>query len=272
MAPLPANTPRAPAPLSRDEQSAHALAALGLPPDALPRHVAVIMDGNGRWAQQRGEERIVGHAHGAASVRDIVTECARLRLRALTLYSFSLENWKRPQREVGFLMDLYVQYLAAERPTMMDNDVRFVQIGRREGLSEALLAELDLTTRMTSGNRGLVLALALNYGSRAEITDAARALARKAQVGEIHPDDITEDLFAQHLYTADLPDPDLLIRTAGEMRLSNYLLWQISYAEIYVASVCWPDFTVDELRRALRAYAQRQRRFGAVPGLEPEPA
>ena len=244
------------------KHAAESLAKLGLPRQALPRHVAVIMDGNGRWAQRQGKPRLYGHQQGAIAVRDIVTECARLKLDVLTLYSFSAENWKRPAEEVRFLMDLYVEYLAAERQTMMLNDVRFVQIGRRQGLDERVLTEMDRTTQMTAANTGLTLVLALNYGSRAELTDAARSIARKVKAGQLDPDDIDEQTLADHLYTADLPDPDLLIRTAGEMRVSNYLLWQISYAELYVADACWPDFDVNELRKALHAYATRNRKFG----------
>jgi len=251
---------------SRAERTAASYARLGLEREVLPHHVAIIMDGNGRWARARGQERIFGHERGAKTVRSIVTECAQLELDVLTLYSFSLENWKRPKHEVGFLMDLYVKYLIAERRTMMDNNVRFVQLGRREGLSPKVLEELDETIEITRPNTGLTLALALNYGARAEITDAVRAIARKACDGDLDPETITERTVADHLYTAGLPveDPDLLIRTAGEMRVSNYLLWQISYAELYVAQVCWPDFTVDQLHAALRAYAARRRKFGAV--------
>ncbi len=246
------------------DQTAEAYRALGLPRDALPRHVAIIMDGNGRWAQRQDKPRLFGHQQGAKSVRAIVTECARLELDALTLYSFSMENWKRPADEIDFLMDLYEEYLINERRTMMDNNVRFRHVGRREGLADRVLREMDKTIEMTAGNTGLVLALAINYGSRTEITDAVRAIAEKVAAGEIDSNTITPQTVADHLYTAGLPDPDLLIRTAGEMRVSNYLLWQISYAELYVADVCWPDFTVDELRAALRAYAQRKRKFGAV--------
>jgi undecaprenyl diphosphate synthase len=250
--------------LSRAEKTARSLAKLGLDQSVLPRHIAIIMDGNGRWAQQRGKERIFGHQEGAKIVRQMVTECAHLELDVLTLYSFSLENWKRPANEIEFLMDLYIEYLIAERPTMMENNVRFTQVGRREGLSDHVLAELDRTVEMTAQNTGLILALALNYGSRAEITDAAKALARKAKAGDLDPESITEQIFSQHLYTAGLPDPDLLIRTAGEMRISNYLLWQISYAELYIAEACWPDFDVDQLHDAIRAFAKRQRKFGDV--------
>lgn len=240
------------------------MAKLGLPRDAMPRHVAVIMDGNGRWARRQGKPRIFGHQEGAKAVRGIVTEAARLELDALTLYSFSMENWKRPAEEVDFLMDLYEEYLIEERKTMMDNNVRFVQIGRRQGLADRVLRAMDETAEQTSRNTGLTLALALNYGSRTEITDACRAIARKVQDGELGSEDITEQTITDHLYTAGIPDPDLLVRTAGEMRVSNYLLWQISYAELYVADCCWPDFNVDHLHASIRSYAQRQRKFGAL--------
>ena len=246
------------------EQTAEAYRLLGLPREALPRHVAIIMDGNGRWARAQGKPRVFGHESGARNVRAITTECARLELEALTLYSFSTENWSRPPEEIDFLMGLYVQYLEAERATMMDNNVRFVQVGRREGLPRPVLDVLDRTVAITARNTGLTLALAINYGSRAEITDAVRSLAAKVQAGELDPADIDESAISNHLYTAGLPDPGLLIRTAGEMRISNYLLWQISYAELYVDEVCWPDFTVERLREAQRAYARRVRKFGNV--------
>lgn len=249
---------------NRKQETAEALAKLGLAKGALPRHVAIIMDGNGRWAQSRNWPRVFGHREGAKAVRAVVTECARLELEVLTLYSFSMENWKRPAAEIEFLMNLYVEYLIGERGEMMENNVRFMQVGRREGLPGRVLEELDATVEATAANTGLTLALALNYGSRTEITDAVRAIARKVQAGELKPEDIGEQTVAEHLYTAGLPDPDLLIRTAGEMRVSNYLLWQISYAEIYVAEVCWPDFGVEELRKALRDFAGRQRKYGAV--------
>lgn len=249
---------------ARTEKTRAARRQLGVHDALLPRHVAVIMDGNGRWARRQGKPRAVGHAAGAAAVRDIVTECATLGIEVLTLYSFSMENWKRPSEEVGYLMGLYAEYLISERAVMMENNVRFVQIGRREPLARPILEELDRTTALTRDNTGLTLVLALNYGGRREIADAAAAIARDACDGRLHPDQIDEDLFARYLYTADLPDPDLLIRTAGEMRLSNYLLWQISYAEFYVSEMCWPQFTVDELHGALRAYAGRNRRFGGV--------
>ncbi len=238
-------------------------------PERFPRHIAVIMDGNGRWAVQRGLERIRGHQQGARSVRDVVTECARLRKEHggpdfLTLYSFSMENWKRPAMEVSFLMQMYIDYLRQERPTMMENNIRFRQIGRLEHLPEPVLEEVDRTLAETRHNDGLQLVLALNYSSRAEITDAVRTIAEKVQRGELNPSDVSESIISQHLYTAGMPDPDLLIRTAGEMRVSNYLLWQISYAELFVSGVLWPDFGVSELHEAIRAFASRNRRFGAL--------
>ena len=229
-----------------------------------PRHIAVIMDGNGRWAEARGKKRIYGHQQGAQAVSAIVTECARLKLDALTLYSFSIENWKRPADEVGFLMDLYAKYLQQELVTMMDNNIRFSQVGRREGLPQRVLDELDRTTAKTSSNTGLKLVLAINYGSRAEITDAVRRIVEEVRQGRLEPGAIDEQTVSDHLYTAGMPDPDLLIRTAGEMRISNYLLWQISYAELYVTDVCWPDFDVNELRKAIGAFAARRRKYGSV--------
>lgn len=249
---------------TRAQQTADSLAQLGLPREALPKHIAVIMDGNGRWAQARGKQRVFGHQQGAQAVRAIVTECARLELDALTLYSFSVENWKRPADEINFLMALYVEYLTRERQTMMENNVRFRQVGRRDGLPEKVLEQLDVAVDETKNNTGLTLALAINYGSRAEITDAVQAIVKKALNGQIDVDAIDETTISKHLYTAGLPDPDLLVRTAGEMRLSNYLLWQISYAELYVAECCWPDFDVAQLHEAIRAYASRRRKFGAV--------
>lgn len=235
-----------------------------LNPKSLPRHLAVIMDGNGRWATARGMNRSKGHLAGAEAVRPIVTHCSDLGLEAITLYSFSTENWTRSHEEVSFLMDLYVEYLVSERPMFLQNNVKFIQVGRREGLPPEVLDELDATAAMTEQNTGLTMALALNYGSRTEITDAVQAIAHKVQAGELLPGDITPDLISNHLYTAGLPDPDLLIRTAGEMRLSNYLLWQLSYAELYVADVCWPDFDVAELDKAFEVYTHRTRKFGAV--------
>ena len=234
------------------------------PNKALPKHIAVIMDGNGRWAQARGKDRSYGHKAGAEVVRPIVTACSDLNIEALTLYAFSTENWTRSNEEVSTLMDLYVVYLESERQLFFDNNVRFNQIGRREGLPNQVLDALDKMKQETSHHTGLTMTLALNYGSRAEITDAIRAIAQKSAEGALLPGDIDEQTIADHLYTADLPDPDLLVRTAGEMRLSNYLLWQLSYAEFYVTDVCWPEFTVEELHKALAAFRGRTRRFGGV--------
>jgi undecaprenyl diphosphate synthase len=237
---------------------------------ALPRHVAIIMDGNGRWAKSRGLPRFAGHRAGAKTVRTIVEECARLHsacseaLQQLTLYSFSTENWNRPAEEVALLMDLYVEYMRSQRQLLIDNNIQFVQIGRREGLPTLVLEELQNTLEATRANTGMTLCLAINYGSRCEITDALRAIARKIQSGLLDPNDISEQTISDHLYTAGMPDPDLLIRTAGEMRVSNYLLWQISYAEFFISDRFWPEFGIDQLHDALRNFASRNRRFGGL--------
>lgn len=244
---------------------------LGISADRLPRHIAIIMDGNGRWARQRDLPRIRGHEEGAKTVRTIVTQCARLGMEALTLYSFSTENWKRPADEVEFLMGLYVQYLIAERDTIMDNDVRFRHVGRREGLPQSVLDEMDKTTAMSAENSGLTLCLALNYGARDEILDAVRSIASDVLKGTIALDEIDESLMSSSLYTSGLPDPDLLIRTAGESRISNFLLWQISYAEILVAQKLWPDFQEVDLNEAIKNFARRERRFGDVSAVAGNP-
>src|SRR6476660_4160224 len=235
-----------------------------LDPARLPRHIAMIMDGNGRWARERGLERVEGHVRGAETVRRVVEECCRLGIGQLTLYSFSSENWKRPQREVDFLMGLLKEYLIAERPEIMQQNIRFRLIGRRAELAPGVIQEIEETERISSGNTGLTLALAVNYGSRAEIVDAVRAIAERVRRTELDPAAIDEDTITDSLYTAGMPDPDLLIRTAGEMRVSNYLLWQISYAELWVTPVCWPDFTTEVFHAALRDYAGRERRFGGL--------
>ena len=240
-----------------------------VPREKFPRHIAVIMDGNGRWAVRRGLERVKGHQEGARSVRAVVTECARLRKHHggpdfLTLYSFSIENWKRPATEVSFLMQMYIDYLRQERATMMENNIRFKQIGRLENLPDPVLEEVNIALEATKRNDGLTLTLALNYSSRAEITDAVRAIAEKVKSGQIAPRDVTEKTIDAHLYTAGMPDVDLLVRTAGELRVSNYLLWQISYAELFVSDTLWPDFREPQLHEAIRAYSTRNRRFGAL--------
>lgn len=240
------------------------LAAWGLRRESLPRHIAAIMDGNGRWAQARGLPRIEGHRRGVATVRMVVEECSRLGLEQLTLYCFSSENWKRPEREQRLLMQLLEQYLIEERAEMMRQNLRFAVIGRRSGLTLGVQRELEQTTRFLQNNTGMRLCLAVNYGSRAEITAAMQALARQVRDGVLSPEQIDEELLAAHLDTAGMPDPDLLVRTAGEMRVSNFLLWQISYAELWVTSRTWPEFTRDDLWQALRDYAGRQRRFGGL--------
>jgi undecaprenyl diphosphate synthase len=237
---------------------------LGLDPEQLPRHIAIIMDGNGRWANHRDQPRLEGHRAGAANVREIVTACARLSIRYLTLYSFSLENWKRPKDEVDLLMALYAHYLIKERDELMDNDVRLVQVGRREGLPDEVLRELDLTVAMTADNGGLTLCLALNYGGRAEIVDGVRRIAQGVADGTTRPEEISEQTVSDALYTAGMDDPDLLIRTANERRLSNFLLWQISYAELHVVDVFWPDFHTEHLHAAIKDYAGRDRRYGGL--------
>ena len=246
-----------------------ALEAVGVDRESLPRHIAIIMDGNGRWAKQRGLPRLRGHEEGAKAVRRVVTECARLGLEALTLYSFSSENWRRPKAEIDFLMELYGRYLVAERPEIMDNNIRLVHVGRRAGLPEDVLREMDVTVSASSGNTGMRLCLALNYGSRLEIVDAVRKIAAEVKAGRLNVDDIDEQRIGASLYTGGLPDPDLLIRTASERRVSNFLLWQISYAELYVCDVLWPEFGVEHLHEAIRDYARRERRFGGVSESSP---
>jgi undecaprenyl diphosphate synthase len=235
-----------------------------VPPERRPRHVAVIMDGNGRWAQRRHLPRIEGHRRGVASVRRTVEEAARLHLEQLTLYCLSSENWKRPQRELDFLMHLLEQYMIEERSTILRQNIVVSIIGRREGIPAATLREMDETVRLSAANSGTRLCLAINYGSRMEIVDAMRAIAREVQDGQLTPDQIDEQTISSHLYTKGMPDPDLLIRTAGEMRLSNYLLWQISYAELWVTERCWPEFEIADLHQALRDFAGRDRRFGGL--------
>ncbi len=230
----------------------------------MPRHIAIIMDGNGRWAQQRGLPRHEGHARGAQSVRSTVEECCRLGIEQLTLYCLSSENWKRPKAELDFLMALLEQYLIQERELILSQDIRFCTIGRREGLPPAVLREMETTIQLSSRNHGMRLCLAINYGARAELVDAVRDLAMRVQKGALEPDKITEETISGALYTAGMSDPDLLIRTAGEMRVSNFLLWQISYAELWVTDRCWPDFDGAALHEALRDYACRARRYGAL--------
>jgi undecaprenyl diphosphate synthase len=241
------------------------LAGAGLRPEQLPRHVAIIMDGNGRWAENRGRPRIFGHRRGIQSVRAIVEEGCRLGLDQVTLYCLSIENWKRPPRELMFLLKLLKHFLVVERAELMDQNVKLSMIGRREELPPEVLREFDRTVVQTEGNTGMTLCLAVNYGGRTEIADAARKIAADVRAGRLDPDHVDEAVFASYLATAGMPDPDLLIRTAGELRVSNFLLWQISYAELFVTDVLWPDFRGDDLLAACRAYAARQRKFGGLP-------
>ncbi len=229
-------------------------------PDRLPQHVAIIMDGNGRWAGRRHLPRVEGHRAGIQSVREVLETSARLGLEVLTLYAFSMENWKRPATEVGTLMMLLKRYLRSELTTLLENNIRFHVIGRPEGLAPDVRAELEDAACQTSGNTGLLFNIALNYGGRAEIVDAARA----AMASGMAPEDLDEEGFARYLYTGGQPDPDLLIRTSGEMRVSNFLLWQIAYAEIYVTDTLWPDFRRRDLLDAIVAYQKRDRRYGGI--------
>ncbi len=250
----------------------------------LPRHIAVIMDGNGRWAQKRHLPRVAGHSAGTQSARTTIETCARLHVEALTLYAFSVENWRRPKTEVEFLMQLLREYIRKEMPLLQKNNIRMRFLGRADELPEAVQTDTREATEALSKNTGMVLSIALNYGGRAEIVDAMNAILSERNghslssctgrtldrpVGEVPaghhlPQPITEDDLSRHLYTADLPDPDLLIRTSGEMRVSNFLLWQIAYAEIFVTETLWPDFNRARLLEALLDYQKRERRYGAI--------
>jgi undecaprenyl diphosphate synthase len=253
-----------PATSAFDADTLKRLAEAGLEPARLPRHVAIIMDGNGRWARKRGLARIEGHRRGVQSVRAVVEEGCRLGLRQLTLYCLSVENWKRPRAELDFLMTLLRQYLLQERAEILEQNIRFTTIGRRAGLPVKVLREIDENIRVSQDNTGMVLCLAINYGGRTEMVDAMRGLALQVREGALDPDEIDEDTLSDALYTAGMADPDLLIRTAGEMRVSNFLLWQISYAELWVTEKCWPEFDRATFHAALRDYAGRERRFGGL--------
>lgn len=244
--------------------STETVTAFDIPVPRRPRHIAIIMDGNGRWAQQQSLVRTDGHQRGAQTVRTITEECARLGIEQLTLYCLSSENWKRPPLELDFLMHLLQAYMIEERQTLLDNNIRLKVIGRRERIPADVLAEIDRSIEETAGNTGTCLCLAINYGGRAEIVDAVRAIGERIRAGELDPSEIDEATIAGHLYTAEMSDPDLLIRTAGEMRVSNYLLWQISYAEIWVTKKMWPEFGIADLHDAVRDFAQRERRFGGL--------
>ena len=231
-------------------------------PNPTPAHVAIIMDGNGRWAKQRGLPRIEGHRRGVETVRSIIDAAKELGIRYLTLYAFSVENWKRPQDEVGALMSLLEYFLKRETATLVKNQVRLLAIGRTQDLPEFVRRQLEAAIAATAHFTGHTLVLALNYGSRTEVIDAARAYAAAVAAGKISPDDSSWETFSRHLYTADLPDPDLVIRTSGEYRVSNFLLLQAAYSEFVFTPVAWPDFTKADLVAAIAAYTKRERRYG----------
>ena len=259
-----------------EQAAAHLLETV--PRERLPRHVAVIMDGNGRWALQRGLPRAEGHRAGIRAVRHTVETAARLQLQALTLYAFSTENWKRPRWEVQTLMGLLKEYLAKELDLLSDNNIRFRTIGRIVDMDREVQRGLSRAETATSGNTGMVFQIALNYSGRAELVDTIRLAVQRAAAGALQPDQVDEAWVAGHLNTAGVPDPDLLIRTSGEQRVSNFLLWQIAYAELFITPVLWPDFGAFHFAEAVREFAQRERRFGGVlevhagDGIAGEPA
>ena len=247
-------------PCSREED--RLLAALDA--DRLPQHIAVIMDGNGRWAQKRHLPRIAGHRSGVQSARNIIETCARLDIPALTLYAFSMENWRRPKAEIDFLMRLLREYLRKELPTIHRNNIRLLVIGRTDQLPSAVRTDVERAMEQTATNSGMKLAVALNYGGRAELVDAFNRILDCMRHNGLADAPVDEEMISQHLYTAGLPDPDLLIRTSGELRVSNFLLWQIAYAEIYVTETLWPDFTRAQLYEALLDFQKRERRYGGL--------
>mgnify|MGYP002784383502 CR=1 FL=1 len=248
--------------------TAHSIVLQELPADLrrdrLPRHVAVIMDGNGRWAKQRGLPRIMGHRRGVDALKDLLRCCRDWGIEALTAYAFSTENWGRPVEEVEFLMMLFERVLRQELREMMEEKVRIRFVGNLNALPRSLQAEIDRAMQETADNPGIEFTVATNYGGRQEIIQACRAIATKVQEGTLNPEQIDEALFEHHLYTTGICDPDLLIRTSGEMRISNFLLWQMAYSEIYVTDTLWPDFDRNEFHQALRSFQQRERRFGKL--------
>jgi undecaprenyl diphosphate synthase len=252
--------PEALKPSSRNEER-----LLGeLDEDRLPQHIAVIMDGNGRWARRRHLPRVAGHRAGVQSARTVIETCARLNIAALTLYAFSMENWRRPKAEIDFLMRLLREYLRKELPTIHRNNIRFMVIGRADQLPDAVRTDVERAIEQTAGNTGMKLDVALNYGGRAELVDAFNRILDHVRNNGLANARVDEEMITQHLYTAGLPDPDLLIRTSGEMRVSNFLLWQIAYAEIYVTETLWPDFTRAQLYEALLDFQKRERRYGGL--------
>lgn len=232
--------------------------------DNIPKHIAIIMDGNGRWAKKRGLPRTLGHKAGVETIRNIVKECSRLNVGYLTLYAFSTENWKRPVEEVNALMKLLVQYLKSEFEELNKNDVVINYIGDIDGLPEVCRNELKSAYEKTKNNKGVVLNLALNYGGRDEILHAINSLIKDLNLNKIKDDIVTEEVFERYLYTASMPDPDLIIRPSGELRISNFLLWQCAYSEFWYSDICWPDFKPEDLRRAIGDYQKRSRRFGGL--------
>ncbi len=236
----------------------------GLDPEKMPRHVAIIMDGNGRWAKKRMLNRVRGHEQGADVVREVVRTCRRLGISVLTLFAFSTENWGRPKAEVGALMHLLRRFLASEEAEMIRTNIRFNTIGQDEMLPREVREAVNLVKDRTCGNDGMTLNLALSYGAREEITRMARQIAEAAAAGRLSPDAVTDAAVEERLYTRGMPDPDILIRTSGEMRISNFLLWQIAYAELFFPPTLWPDFSAAELMGILKAYQRRDRRFGRV--------
>jgi len=230
--------------------------------EKLPRHIAIIMDGNGRWAKQKGNERIFGHRNGVKAVREVVEGAGELGVKFLTLYAFSTENWNRPQREVDALMHLLIASIEKEEATLMKNNVRLLTIGDTEGLPSKVQTKLNGLIEKTQENKGLSLVLALNYSSRWELINATQKIAQKVKLAEINPEDITQEVFTSSLTTNQIPDPDLMIRTSGEQRISNFLLWQLAYSELYFTPVLWPDFRKKDLYEAIIDYQQRERRFG----------
>lgn len=235
-------------------------------PDKLPQHIAIIMDGNGRWAGRHAMGRVLGHRKGAESVRVVVRTCRRIGISCLTLYAFSMENWLRPKAEVRALLQLLKEYLVNEAQEMMDQDIRLTAIGNLDSLGAPVLMKLRETIERTAGNQGMVLNLALSYGGRDEIATAAGRMVSDSLAGKIKPADVTKELFQRYLYTSALPDPDLLIRTGGEYRISNFLLWQMAYTEFYFTDILWPDFREPDLMEAIAEYQQRERRFGRTSG------
>lgn len=235
-----------------------------LDPEKLPVHVAIIMDGNGRWAKKRLMNRVKGHEKGSQTVRSIVTAARELGIGMLTLYAFSTENWARPKIEVSALMMLLKRFLVSERNELITRGVQLNILGQQEKLPEDVRKEADKTVEMTRNNQGMVLNLALSYGSRQEITDGVQALARKIKTGVIQPQDITEEMISDHLYTRQMPDPDLILRTSGEFRLSNFMMWQAAYSELFITQTLWPDFTREEFIEILINFQERDRRFGRV--------